>query len=114
MAVNQIVFDPKTQLTRNILIDMEVSLVQQDEDGEIDFYIKLSTSAKKLNGDTILPQTIRSLRDMVIGGVGGTMRDRVTYGPYDNLTDAIEDYILFMVEGDILDPLTAMSFVSTR
>ena len=57
-------------------------------------------------------ETIRSLKDMVIGGVGGTKRDRVTSGPYSSISDAITDYVLFMVEGDTLDPNTAMSFTT--
>ena len=113
MAVSQTIFDPTTRNTRTILIDVEVSMIQQDEDGEFDFYIKLSTGATKLNGDDIVPETIRSLFDMVIGGVGGTQRDKVTPGPYADITLAIEDYILYMVEGDVTDPITAMSFVST-
>lgn len=113
MAVNQIIFDQATQNTRTILIDIAITLIQGDEDGEIDFYVKLSTSAKKKNTNDILPQTIRSLKDMIIGGVGGTKRDRSTPGPYADLTDAVTDYILFMVEGDVLDPQTAMSFTIT-
>jgi hypothetical protein len=49
---------------------------------------------------------------MVVGGVGGKKRDGVTSGPYTDITDAITDYILFMVEGDITDPTTAMSFAT--
>jgi len=110
MAVNQIIFDPTTQNTKNILIDIEAAMVQWDEDGELDLYIKLTTSAKKLNGSDIKAETIRGLTDMVIGGVGGTYRDGVTPGPYTDITDAITDYILFIVEGSVLDPTTAMSF----
>ena len=112
MAVNQIIFDPTTQNTKYILIDIEAAMMQWDEDGELDLYIKLTTTAKKLNGDSITAETIRGLTDMVIGGVGGTYRDRVTPGPYTDITDAITDYILYMVEGDTLDPTTAMSFVT--
>jgi len=110
MAVNQIIFDPTTQNTKNILIDIEAAMIQWDEDGELDLYIKLTTSAKKLNGDDIKAETIRGLTDMVIGGVGGRYRDNVTPGPYTDITDAITDYILFIVEGSVLDPTTAMSF----
>ena len=113
MAVNQVIFDPTTQNTRYVLIDIEAAMIQGDEDGELDLYVKLSTSAKKLNGDNILPETIRGLTDMVLGGVGGTKRDGATPGPYTDITDAITDYILFMVEGSISDPTTAMSFVET-
>lgn len=112
MAVTQTIFDPVTQNTRTILIDISLSMIQQDEDAEFDFYIKLSTTAKKLNGDSIVSESIRSLFDMVIGGVGGTKRNGDP-GPYSSMTDAIEDYILYMVEGDGVDPLTAMSFVGT-
>jgi hypothetical protein len=110
MAVNQVIFDPTTQKTKYILIEIEAAMIQWDEDGDLDLYIKLTTSAKKLNGDSIKSEIIRGLTDMVIGGVGGTKRDRTTPGPYTNITDAITDYILYMVEGDILDPTTAMSF----
>lgn len=112
MAVNQIIFDPTTQRTKNILIDIEAAMVQWDEDGDLDLYVKLTTAAKKLNGDSIRAETIRGLKDMVIGGVGGTKRDGTTPGPYTDITDAITDYILFMVEGDIHDPATAMSFAT--
>jgi len=112
MAVNQIIFDPITQRTKNILIDIEAAMVQWDEDGDLDLYIKLTTTAKKLNGSSIRAEIIRGLADMVVGGTepGSTKRDGVTPGPYTDITDAITDYILFMVEGDITDPTTAMSF----
>ena len=110
MAVNQTIFDPTTQNTKSILIDIEAAMIQGDEDGDLDLYVKLSTSATKLNGDPILPETIRGLTDMVMGGIGGTKRDGVTPGPYTDITDAITDYILFMVEGNVSDPTTAMSF----
>jgi hypothetical protein len=99
MAVNQIIFDPITQRTKSILIDIEAAMVQWDEDGDLDLYIKLTTTAKKLNGDSIRAEIIRGLTDMVVGGVGGKKRDGVTSGPYTDITDAITDYILFMVEG---------------
>jgi len=110
MAVNQIIFDPTTQKTKQILIDIEAAMIQWDEDGDLDLYVKLTTSAKKMNGDDIKAEIIRGLGDMVIGGYGCTKRDEVTPGPYTDITDAITDYILFMVEGDISDPYTAMSF----
>lgn len=112
MAVNQTIFDPTTQNTRTILIDVEAAMMQWDEDGELDLYVKLTTTAKMVNGSAIPAETIRGLTDMVIGGVGGTYRDRVTPGPYTSISDAITDYILFMVEGDVLDPTTAMSFTT--
>ena len=112
MAVNQLIFDPTTQRTKTILIDIEAAMMQWDEDGDLDLYVKLTTSAKMLNGGNIKSETIRGLTDMVLGGVGGTYRDGVTPGPYTTITDAIADYILFMVEGSILDPNTAMSFTT--
>ena len=110
MAVNQIIFDPTTQRTKNILIDIEATMVQEDEDGDLDFYTKFTTSAKKKNGSAIPAETMRSLKDMVIGGEGGTKRKDGAPGPYSDLTDAITDYILYMVEGDGIDPQTAMDF----
>jgi hypothetical protein len=115
MAVNQIIFDPQTQNTRNILLDVDIALIQQDRDGELDFFIKLSTSARNHYGDRITPEIIRSLKDMVLGGVGGKKWNGDS-GPYDTLTEAVEDHILFMVEAyptwsPNYDPLLQMSFV---
>lgn len=117
MAVNQIIFDPVSQNTRTILIDVEIALIQQDRDGELDFFVKLSTGAKNLYGDSIVPEIIRSLKDMVLGGVGGTKWNG-DMGPYDNLTEAVEDHILYMIEGYAssdphYDPMLQMSFVIT-
>ena len=112
MAVSQTIFDPRTQNRRTILVDVDLAMIQQDEDGEFDFYIKLTTTAKKLNGDSIVPETIRSLYDMVMGVVDGTKWNGDP-GPYSSITEAVEDYILYMVEGSPLDPTTAMSFVGT-
>ena len=112
MAVNQIIFDPTTQNTRTITINVEAAMVHGDEDGELDFFIKLSTTAKKVNGSSYIPETIRGLGDMIMGGYGGKKRDNITSGPYSSISDAIADYILFMVEGSVLDVTTRMSFTT--
>ena len=105
----QTIFDPTTQNTRSITILMQSGLVEQDEDAELDFFLRMTSGATRKDGNPVPVQTIRTLWDMVIGGVGGTKLGGGA-GPYSDLTEAVEDYILYMVEGDGVDPDTAMDF----
>ncbi len=107
---NITIFDPITKNSRTISVTCESSLIIQDLDGEMDFFIRLSTSAKSLNGNNIVTRTCQALSD----GAGGPGLDRhgasLPDGKYANLTEAIEDFIALMVEGIAGQPLTAMSF----
>ena len=111
MAVNQVIFDPVSQNSRYVFVEVEAAMIQWDEDGDLDMYVKLTTAAKKMTGAAIKAEIIRGLGDMVIGSYGGTRRDG-TPGPYTDITDAITDYILFMVEGPVGVPLEGMSFTT--
>ena len=104
------IFDPVTTNSKTINVDMGGSIVIQDVNGELDYYVRLSTSAKMLNGGAIATMVIRTLYDGA--GTGGVRRYKhpVDPLPYENLTVSIQDHIARMVEGDGSDPTTAMSF----
>jgi hypothetical protein len=70
--------------------------VIQDLDADPDYYVNLSTGAKKINGGDIGPFIIRNLSD----GSRGTTKHDGSALPYDTMSEAIEDHILHMVEGD--------------
>lgn len=107
---NITILDPVNGKTKTITLTMEVSIIAQDLDANIDFFVSLSTSAKDISGKTIATQVIRSLAD----GAGGTTFDRhgiaLAGGKYKNLTDAINDYVSMMVEGNNGEPGTEMNF----
>jgi hypothetical protein len=104
------VFDPTTRHTRAISATIESSPIIQDLTGQIEFFLKLSTSAKDVNGSDIPNRTVRKLSD----GAGGTGLDRhgnpLPDGKYANLTDAIRDYVAMMVNGVDGEPWTEMDF----
>ena len=109
MAVTFTIYDPETKNTKTIHgeIDASVIAVDGNDAGTIDYYVRLSTSARKVNGDAISDQIIRGLSYMAHGGLGGTKHAGGS-GPYTTLDEAIQDYVLHMVEGE--DANTAMAF----
>jgi hypothetical protein len=104
------VFDPGTANSKTINVDMGGSIVIQDLNGDLDYYVRLSTSAKMKNGGAIAAMVIRTLNNGA--GAGGNIRYKhpATPLPYENLTVSIQDHIARMVEGDGVDPNTAMKF----
>ena len=92
---NVTVFDPVTVASKNIAVNMQESVIQQDEDGTMDYFLLLTTSAKKVNGNAIPNHTIRTLSDLA----KGTTTHAGGPGPYLTLTAAVQDHVLNMVEG---------------
>ena len=107
---NMTIFDPVTTNSRSITLDLGGSIVVQDLSGELDYYVRLSTSAKMKNGGAIPSMVVRTLND----GAGATIHLRYKYPatplPYENLSVSLNDHVARMVEGDGVDPLTAMKF----
>ncbi len=98
MAVSVTVFDPETQNSKTINVAVESSMIQGDEDAEYDFYIRMTTDATRgpTGEDEIPTEVFRSLSDLALG----TRQFKVdTADPYDTITDALEDYILKIIEG---------------
>lgn len=94
---NTIIYDPITKRSNTINVTLEAAVIQSDPDAVQDYFIKLSTTAKKISGNSISPKIIRELSDLVRGT---TQHDGVTMTDYASMTEAIEDYILNMIEGN--------------
>ena len=104
MAVTVTIFDPETQNSKTINVAVESSMIQGDEDAEYDFYIRMTTDATRgpAGEDAIPTEVFRSLSDLALGTRRFKIKDTESTGdtdPYDTITDALEDYILKMVEG---------------
>ena len=102
------VFDPTTRTSKSITIEMGASVIVQDLDSDMDFYVRLNTSATTLDGDAISARIIRTLHNGA--GAGGTVQLDGSALPYATLTAAIADHVRRMIEGDLVDPNTAMNF----
>jgi len=101
------VFDPDTGNTQSVTIELAGAVIVQDLDGQVDYYIKLSTGAKTKAGADIASTIIRDLED---GPAGTPFKHDGTPTPYDDYSEAISDHIRRMVEGVPGQPTTAMSF----
>jgi hypothetical protein len=104
------IFDPTYQTTKVIAVTQNTSVIIQDLDGDNDYYVQLATSATEISGNAILNTTIRSLTDGA--GGGGTTKHDGSALPYATFSEAVTDHINRMVEGDLIDPTTAMDFSS--
>ena len=107
------VFDPTSKRSQQINITLQSAVVDTDGDARLDYFVHLSTSARKISGAEIPPKIIRRLIDLVRKDSNGDpeyQHDGVTDTPYASMSKAIEDYILNMVEGD--GGADAMSFSS--
>lgn len=102
---NITVFDPVTTASKTISITVESSIIQQDGDANVDYFIRFTTTAKNGAGTAIVPLSLRGKSDLVGGAY---QHDGVTSTPYATMSDAIDDYVLRMVEGT--DEDSAMSF----
>ena len=92
-----IVFDPISKNTQQISVTLESAIVDTDGDARVDYFIQLSTGARKISGSEITPRIIRRKTNLVRGS---TQHDGITSTPYETMSKAIEDYILNMVEGN--------------
>jgi len=106
------IFDPATANSKTINVEMGGSVVIQDLNGELDYYVRLSTGAKMKNGGSIAAMVVRTLDTPYGAGSSGTTRYKHPGDPlpYENLTVSIQDHIARMVDGDGSDPDTAMDF----
>ena len=90
------VYDPVTRNSKIISLIVKSEIIQQDGDGQLDYFLTLKTSAKKINGDSIREHSIRTMGDLLRGD---TQQDGVTITDYLSITDAVQDHVLNMVEG---------------
>lgn len=95
---NIIIYDPITKRTNTVTIALDAAVIQSDPDAIQDYFIKISTSAKKISGNSIVTRIIRQLSDLVRDGTH--QHDGITTTDYASMTEAIEDYILHMIEGN--------------
>lgn len=105
------VFDPTSKRSQQISITLQSAVVDTDTDARQDYFIQLSTGARKISGAAIPTKIIRRLIDLVRKDSNGDpeyQHDGVTDTPYASMTAAIEDYVLNMIEGD--GGADAMSF----
>ena len=58
---NITIFDPVTQHSRTISSELQGTVIIQDLDALVDYYIQLTTSAKKVSGAAIVPVIIRNV-----------------------------------------------------
>ena len=97
MGVTLTIFDPVSHNTRSIAMELETAVVQQDETGEYDYYVRLTTSAKTVAGATIPDQYIRGLTDAAHGTTvphnGVHWNSGGSPQAYYSLTDAIQDHV---------------------
>jgi len=99
MSVNITVYDPTTGHSKNIAISMGAAMIIQDLDTTYDFFLMLTTSAKKVSGAAIPTHTIKTLNSGV-DGEGTTRHNGTTPSPlYSNLSDAVTDHIWDMIDG---------------
>ena len=49
------VFDPVTGHTKNITVEMQGTVILQNLDSDVNYYVQLTTSAKKVSGAAITP-----------------------------------------------------------
>ena len=96
MGATITIYDPVSQNSRSISVEIDTAVIQGDENGAYDYYVRLSTSAKQANGTAVPTQYIRSLADLA----DTSTQHNGGGGAYADLSLAIEDYILHMVEGD--------------
>ena len=109
MAISVVCFDKVSGKTKTITVDAAQGVLVQDaENGDLDTYLRLSVSAKDKAGTTITPFVITGESDMVLGTsqYDGTLTD------YASLGDALDDYVLRIVQGVPGEPTTAMDFNS--
>ena len=109
MAISVVCFDKVSGKTKTIVVDaMQSVLVQDPLNGNLDTYLKLTVGAKDKAGATIQPFVITGDTDLVLG----TSQYNGSTSPYSGLGEALDDYVLRMVQGIPGEPTTAMDFNS--
>jgi hypothetical protein len=96
MATTVTVFNKVTRNTKTITVDVRASILEGDLDGQMDYFIILSTSARMVNGNSIPDHVITALDDLARGA---TQQDGVTGTAYSSMTAAIQDHIWHMIDG---------------
>ena len=97
MSITITILDPTTQNVKNIFGEIYSSFIETDNVAELEFYIQLTTSARRQNGDAVPPRYITSLSDLADTT---SQHGTATADPYASLQACIEDFVLCMVEGD--------------
>ena len=106
MATSVTIFNEATLNTRTITVDMKVSVLDDEMDGATDYFLILTTNAKKISGAAIPNHTINALTDLARGT---TQQDGHTTDPYTSMTAAIRDHLWNMIDGT--GGSDAMSFI---
>ena len=116
MATSITILSPESGVTKTILVTSEASVIIQDDNGTMDYFMAITTTAKDVSGNAIPKYIIKTLSDGagLASGVYGAGTDRkgnvLAGGKYASLTDAIDDYVALMVEGKDNQPWTEMAF----
>ena len=85
---SMIVFDPVTGHTKSITIEVQGTIIIQDLDADVDYYVQLSTSARKVSGAAIVPRIIRDVTpDDLTTKIEENIRAMINYGGGPNAMD---------------------------
>jgi len=103
-----ILFDQATGRTKTVTASLEAAVLHAEENGSLDYFVRMSVPGNDLAGDSMPILTITSDDDLVLGS---TQWDGSTT-PYADLTSAVNDYVLRIHRGDPGDPDTALDFTS--
>jgi len=103
-----VLFDQATGRTKTISATLEAAVLHAQENGDVDYFAKMTVTANDLNGDAVPTLTVTSDDDLVLG----TTQWDGTTTPYSNMTEAIDDYVLRIHQGIPGEPLTAIDFNS--
>ena len=109
MSASIKLFDPVTGKQKTVAVTFERGILNDPTNGSEDSFIKLSISARTIAGDTINPFVISSQGDLVLGN---TQYDEITTDDYADITAAVDDYMLRIMQGVPGDPDSALDFNS--
>ena len=108
MAINHQIYDQTHQSTKTVTVALSSALIQQDDDADLDYYIKITpNNVFDLDGNRIIPKVIRDLHNTPKGISGVEGKHNTASGDsaqlesyYSTLSYAVEDFILYLIEGD--------------
>ena len=103
-----VLFDQATGRTKTVTASLEGAVLHAQENGALDYYVRMSVPGNDLAGDAMPIFAITSMDDLVLGT---TQWDGSTT-PYADLTAAVNDYVLRIHKGEPSDPNTALDFNS--
>jgi len=103
-----VLFDQASGRSKTVAAMFEAAVLHAQENGDIDYFVRMSVTANDLAGTAVPIFTITSNDDLVLGA---TQWDGSTT-PYADLTAAVNDYVLRIHKGDPSDPDTALDFNS--